>query len=76
MRPYFCSFMARNAGCVTKNAPFRWTSSTASRSAVARFANDLSRRIPALLMTMSTRPNASSADFTIASPPSGVVTES
>ncbi len=31
----------------------------------------LSRRMPALLITMSTRPKASSADFTIASPPFG-----
>ena len=37
--------------------------------------NDLSRRMPALLITMSTRPNASSAVCTIASPPSGVATE-
>ena len=36
--------------------------------------NVLSRRMPALLMTMSTRPKASSAVCTIASPPSGVAT--
>ena len=37
--------------------------------------NVLSRRMPALLMTMSTRPKASIAVCTIASPPSGVATE-
>ena len=37
--------------------------------------NVLSRRMPALLITMSTRPNASSAVFTIAAPPSGEATE-
>ncbi len=37
--------------------------------------NALSRRMPALLMTMSTRPKASIAVFTIAAPPSGVATE-
>ena len=36
--------------------------------------NALSRRMPALLMTMSTRPNASMAALTMASPPSGVAT--
>ena len=38
--------------------------------------NDLSRRMPALLMTMSTLPNASTALCTMAAPPSGVATES
>ena len=38
--------------------------------------NVLSRRMPALLITMSTRPKASMAVCTIASPPSGVATES
>ena len=36
--------------------------------------NVLSRRMPALLMTMSTVPKASSAVWTMASPPSGVAT--
>ena len=36
--------------------------------------NVLSRRMPALLMTMSTVPNASTAVLTIASPPSAVAT--
>ena len=36
--------------------------------------NVLSRRMPALLMTMSTVPNASTAVCTMASPPSGVAT--
>ena len=36
--------------------------------------NALSRRMPALLMTMSTLPKASSAVCTIAAPPSGVAT--
>ena len=38
--------------------------------------NVLSRRMPALLMTMSMRPKASMAVWTIDSPPSGVATES
>ena len=38
--------------------------------------NALSRRMPALLMTMSTLPNSSMAVCTMASPPSGVATES
>ena len=47
---------------------------TASNSSGVMFLNDLSRRMPALLMTMSTLPNASSAVWTIASAPSGVAT--
>ena len=39
-------------------------------------AKDWSRRNPALLTTTSTVPKASSAVCTIASPPSGVATES
>ena len=38
--------------------------------------NDLSRKMPALLMTMSTLPYASTAVLTMLSPPSGVATES
>jgi hypothetical protein len=41
-----------------------------SHSASDIFWKDTSRRMPALLMRMSTRPNASSAVFTIASPSS------
>ena len=37
--------------------------------------NDVSRRMPALLMTMSMRPKASTAVCTMAAPPSGVATE-
>ena len=36
--------------------------------------NALSRRMPALLITMSTRPKASIAVLTMDSPPSGVAT--
>jgi hypothetical protein len=40
------------------------------------FLNAASRRMPALLITMSTRPKASSAVWMMALPPSGVATES
>src|SRR3954453_20444397 len=68
--------MILNAGCDTWNAPLRCTSSTALRSSHVILAKDLSRRMPALLMTMSTLPNASTAVLTMFSPPSGVETES
>ena len=45
---------------------FRWSGSM--------FLNDVSRRMPALLMTMCTLPNASTAVFTMLAPPSGVAT--
>src|SRR3954468_23292071 len=47
---------------------------TGSRNSGVMFWNVLSRRMPALLMTMSTWPKASSAVFTMDSPPSGVAT--
>ena len=59
---------------MTLNAPFRCTSMTGSRNSGVIFWKVLSRRIPALLMTMSTCPNESRAVWTIASPPSGVAT--
>src|ERR687891_2317026 len=68
--------MARHAGMVTKNEPRRCTSRTGSSSAGVMLWNALSRRIPALLTTMSTRPNASSAASTMAPPPSRVDTVS
>src|SRR4051794_2258614 len=48
---------------------------TGSTNSAVMLWNVLSRRIPALLMTMSTRPKASRAVWTMASPPSGVATE-
>ena len=47
---------------------------TGSTNSGVMLWNVLSRRMPALLMTMSTRPKASTAVLTIASPPSGVAT--
>jgi hypothetical protein len=47
---------------------------TASHSSTAMFLNDLSRRMPALLTTMSILPKASRAAVTMASAPSGVAT--
>ena len=47
---------------------------TGSSSSGVMLWNVLSRRIPALLMTMSTVPNASTAVCTMAWPPSGVAT--
>src|SRR5215213_9253864 len=61
---------------MTLKAPLRCTSRTGSSSSGVMLWNALSRRMPALEMTMSTRPNASSAVATIAWPPSGVATES
>ena len=67
--------MRTHAGRVTLNAPRRCTSSTGCTRSSVMLWNALSRRMPALLTTMSMRPNASIAVCTIASPPSGVATE-
>src|SRR3954453_10260323 len=74
-RPYPCSRMRSHAGWVTLKAPFRCTSITGSTRSAVMLGNDRSRKMPALLTTMSMRPKASSADRTIASPPSTVATE-
>src|SRR5581483_1111291 len=66
--------MLIHAGRVTLKAPLRWTSMTGSSRSGVMLWNVLSRRMPALLMTMSTLPKASMAVLTIASPPSGVAT--
>ena len=49
---------------------------TESTSSGVMLWNVLSRRMPALLITMSTVSKASTAAATMASPPSGVATES
>src|SRR5215208_2113199 len=59
---------------MTWKAPLRCTSSTGSSSSGVMLWNALSRRMPALLITMSTRPNAARAVSTIAWPPSAVAT--
>ena len=48
----------------------------ASRSSQVSLRKLLSRRMPALLMTMSTLPKVSTAVLTTLAPPSGVMTES
>jgi len=49
--------------------PLRWTSITASHSASSMLKLILSRRMPALLMSTSRRPNVSTACWTSASAP-------
>src|SRR5579875_2532075 len=66
--------MRTHAGLVTLKAPRRWTSMTASTISGVMLWNVLSRKMPALLMTMSTRPKWSTAVCTMASPPSTVAT--
>src|SRR6056297_1736308 len=76
MLPYPWSRISFHAGWVTLKAPRRWTSRTGSTRSDPMLWNDLSRRMPALLITMSTLPKVSTAVCTIAAPPSGVATES
>jgi len=56
------------AALVTENAPLRWTFIIKSQSKSDIFWKETSRKIPALLITISTVPNASTAVFTILSP--------
>ncbi len=74
--PYPCSRILTYAGLVTLYAASRCTALTSCHSDGPIFARVLSRRIPALFMTMSMRPKASNALPTIAAPPSEVATES
>ena len=59
---------------MTLNAPLRCTSNTGSTRSFVMLWNVLSRKMPALLITMSTRPYASIAVWMIPSPPSAVET--
>ena len=56
--------------------PWRWTLITSDQSAQLMRWKMRSRRMPALLTRMSTRPKASSADFTILSPFAGSLIDS
>src|SRR4051812_41770959 len=65
--PEFCSRNCPAQARLMLNEPLRWTSSTSFQSAVLILWKMTSRRIPALLIRISTRPKASSAALTIAS---------
>jgi hypothetical protein len=63
-----------HAALDTAMVPRRWTATTGSQTEASIFEIDRSRRIPALLMTTSTRPKERIAVLTISSPPSIVLT--
>ena len=67
-RPYFCSRMMFHAARVTDLEPYKCTLTVRSQSFSDSFWNDTSRKMPALLTTMSTRPHASMAVLMILSP--------
>ena len=69
-RPQFFSYMMGQAKRVTYAVPRKWTSMTRSNSSRVMFLNDLSRRMPALLTTMSTVPKAATASSTMLLAPS------
>ena len=75
-RPHFCSRMRGAAARVTAKAPFRCVLMTPSHSSSVMLKIIRSRRMPALLTTMSMRPKASTAVLTIAWPPAIEATES
>src|SRR5262245_53244120 len=58
MRPNFCWRIWAEAWRVQLNVPFKWTATTASQSSSLRLKIIRSRRIPALLTRISTRPNS------------------
>ena len=76
MRPERCCRNTMLACFVVVKCPFRWTAMTESHSASLMLKTMRSRRMPALLMRMSSRPKLSSAVRTMRSPPSIVATES
>src|SRR5437879_3711973 len=61
IRPHFCSRISGAAARVTAKLPLRWVLMTASHSSSVMLKIMRSRRIPALLTTMSTRPKVSTA---------------
>jgi hypothetical protein len=64
------------AARVTAKQPLRWVLITPSHSSSVMLKIIRSRRMPALLTTMSTAPKLSSAVWTMRRPPSMVATES
>jgi len=75
-RPPFCSRMIGAAARVTAKVPLRWVLMTASHSSSVMLKIIRSRRIPALLTTMSMRPKVSTAVLMIDWPPAIEATES
>ena len=75
-RPHFFSLMCGTAARVTAKVPLRCVLITASHSSSVMLKIMRSRRMPALLTTMSMLPNWSSAVWTMAWPPAMVDTES
>ena len=67
--------MTGQAARVTYPDPLRWTSITMSQSAISMFLKLLSRSMPALLIRISTVPNADTASSIIDCAPSIVATE-
>src|SRR5262245_36855111 len=65
MRPYFCARMISHTALVQFTAPIRWTSITARKSSSSILLKVLSRRMPALLTRMSTRPQRAIVSATI-----------
>ena len=76
MRPHLRSRMWGTAARVTANVPLRWVSMTPSHSSSVMLKIMRSRRMPALLTTMSTWPKWSSAVWTMRWPPAMLATES
>ena len=68
--------LTRAAARVTAKVPLRWVLMTPSHSSSVMLKIIRSRRIPALLTTMSTRPNVSTAVLMIDCPPAIEATES
>jgi len=66
IRPPFCSRIETEAARTTLNMPSRCTASTASHSASVMLKIMRSRKMPATCTTMSIRPHASMACWTIA----------
>ncbi len=88
MRPYFWVFMISQIAFTGFTVPIRCTAITASKSFSSILENDLSRRMPALAISTSMRPQVSivcltrwatpassvtDAPLAIASPPAAVI---
>ena len=69
-----CFVICRAAASEQQKVPLRCTAITRSHISSVILSNDLSRRIPALLTSTSSRPKASTALCTTLAPPSMVAT--
>ena len=74
MPPSPCSRIRTAAARAQVKVPLRWVVITASKSSSVIFHSTLSRRMPALVTRMSSRPNSSTARFTSRSAASVVPT--